>query len=323
MDPLLLVIVTFGLTFVVTASLAQGFSITPDVLKGALRGHGQLNVMLLISNFIVLPTLLLGLTSLLPFENQVKMGIVVLSITAGSPFIPWLVAQGKGDLRYSVAVSFCLLIATLLVVPWALPLLLNLLDTGASPSVWTVAWPLLLFIVLPLVVGIVCRARYPRVVQQVAPWLGPVSATFLLVHVSLYIGYSWDELITVAGDAQLLFLLVFPLAGMLVGYVLSPPYVLSPVPAAHPQRGHKIVSEVAVAEQNTSVVICCLLVPLGNYLVAGDYGLLGAITTMVVVMIVMLEVGKRVHALQPAPTSTRPAQPVPEAATKPAGAAAG
>src|SRR5262245_31998717 len=132
MDPLLLVIVTFGVIFVVTASLAQGMSITGQALRASLSAHRQLNVMLLVSNFILMPALLVGLASVVPFDPQVKTGIVVLAVTAGTPFIPWLVAQGKGDLGYSVAVAFVLLIATLLVLPWALPLLLDLLDTGAS-----------------------------------------------------------------------------------------------------------------------------------------------------------------------------------------------
>lgn len=310
MDPLLLVIVTFGLIFVVTASLGQGFSVTGETLRAALSAHRQLNVMLLISNFILMPALLVGLGSLLPFNAQVKMGIVVLAITAGAPFIPWLVAQGKGDVGYSVAVSFVLLLVTLLVVPWALPLLLRALDTGATPSVWLVAWPLLLFILLPLVVGIVCRARYPQVVAQVAPWLGPVSLTFLVVHISLYIGYSWDQMLSIAGDWQLVFLVVFPTAGLLVGYLLSPPYVLSPVPAAHPQRAAKIVSAVAVAQQNTGAVICCLIVPLGEYLVAGDYALLGALLTIVVVLVVMLEVARHHTVVVPAaaPSASAPAE---------------
>jgi BASS family bile acid:Na+ symporter len=293
MDPLLLVIVTFGVIFVVCASLAQGFSVTAAGVRATLRAHSQLSIMLLISNFILVPALLIGLASLVPFHAQVKMAIILLAITAGSPFIPWLVAQGKGDVGYGAVASLELLVATLLVLPWALPLLLDTLHTGASISPWTVTWPLLLFIVVPLLIGMLCRARYPHAVADVAPWLGPLSVTFLLVHVSLYIGYSWSELLSIAGDAQLLFILVFPLGGMLVGYLLSPPYVLSPVPAAHPQRGTKIVSAVAVAQQNTGAVICCLIVPLGKYVVAGDYALLGCIVTIVVVLVGMLEVGKR------------------------------
>jgi bile acid:Na+ symporter, BASS family len=293
MSPLLVVIVTFGLIFVVTASLGQGFSIAPESVKEALRGHGQLNVMLLISNFIVMPALLIGLASLIDFNPQVKMAIIVLAITAGSPFIPWLVVRGKGDLGYSVAVSLGLTLVTLVVTPLALPPLLRALHTGASPSVWRVAWPLLLFILMPLVVGMICRARYPELVAEVGPWLGPLSVTFLLVHICLYIGYSWSDFLSLAGYGQLAFACVFPLAGLLIGYLLSPPYVLSPVPAAHPQRGAKIVSSVSVAQQNTGAVICCAIFPLGPFLVAGDYLLLGALLTIVVVLFFMLELGVR------------------------------
>ena len=95
MSPLLVVIVTVGLIFVVTASLGQGFSIAPESVKEALGAHRQLGVMLLISNFIVLPVLMIGLASLIDFNPQVKMAIVVLAITAGSPFIPGSSSKGR------------------------------------------------------------------------------------------------------------------------------------------------------------------------------------------------------------------------------------
>jgi BASS family bile acid:Na+ symporter len=317
MDPLLIVIVTFGLIFVVTASLAQGFNMTTESFKRTTRGHTQLNVTLLLGNFILLPALMIGLASLMNFNPQVKMGIIVLSITAGAPFIPWLVAQGKGDVLYSVAASFGLLIVTLAVVPFALPPLLHLLDTKASPSDWLVAWPMLLFILAPLVIGMICRARYPALVAEVGPWLGPISLTFLVIHICLYLGYSWSDFQTLAGYGQIPFALAFPFVGLLIGYVLSPPYVLSPLPAAHPQRALKVVATVAVAQQNTGAVICCLIFPLGPYLIAGDFALLGAILTIVVVFVTMLEVGKaaakRSAVPAPAPTTVAPT-PVPSAA---------
>ena len=205
---------------------------------------------------------------------------------------------------------------TIVVLPLAMPPLLRVLDTGATPSVWTVAWPLLLFILLPLVVGMICRARYPEIVAEVGPWLGPLSITFLAVHISLYIGYSWHDFLSLTGGGDLVFALALPLAGLLIGYLLSPPYVLSPVPPAHPRRGAKIVSSVAVAQQNTGAVICCLIFPLGEYVVAGDYALLGAGGTIIVVLAVMLELGKRFMAKQAtatAPGVQAPVSPTAEA----------
>jgi len=293
MDPLLIVIISFGLIFVVTSSLGNGLSITTQSVSEPLKAHKQLNVMLLLSNFIVLPVLLIGLAAMLPFAPQVKMAICALALSAGAPFIPWLVSLAHGDLGYSASAVILLTLGTFIVLPLALPVVLNLLGTGATPSTWLVLWPMLLFMALPLAIGMFIRARYPKLAMELGPYLGPISITFLVVHIILFLGYSWSDVTSLVGGGVLAFALVFPLAGMLIGYLLSPPYALSAVPAADPQRGTKIVSVVAVAQQNTGAAICCAIFPLGVYTTAGDMILVGAITTIVVVMMTMAELGKR------------------------------
>jgi BASS family bile acid:Na+ symporter len=204
-----------------------------------------------------------------------------------------------------------LLVATLIITPFAIPFLLQLLGTGATPTPWDVAWPMLVFVAVPLVLGVVARALYPEFVAEVGPWLGPLSVTFLLVHILLFLGYTWSDFLSLAGNGQLAFILVFPLAGMLIGYLLSPPYVLSPLPAAHPQRATKVVSAVAVAEQNTCAVICTAIFPLGAFTVAGDYLLVGALLTIVVVLVIALELGKRAARAVPAAAAAPAASPAP------------
>jgi BASS family bile acid:Na+ symporter len=302
MEPLLIVIITFGLIFVVTASLGNGLSITMQSVLGPMREHKQLNVMLLISNFIVLPALIIGLTAIVPFEPQVKMAFAALALSAGAPFIPWLVL---------------LTLATFIVLPLALPVVLSLLGTGATPSAWLVLWPMLLFMLLPLVVGMFIRARYVSLAQQIGPYLGPLSITFLVVHIALFLGYTCQDFISLAGGGVIAFTIVLlPLAGMLIGYLLSPPYVLSPVPAANPHRGTKIVSAVAVAQQNTGAAICCAIFALGEYTVAGDMILVGAITTIIIVMLAMAELGRGVEKKQGVAATPVPVGPVAQAAKK-------
>ena len=220
-------------------------------------------------------------------------------------FIPWLVSLGKGDLPYSASTVIFLTVGTFIVLPLALPPLLNLLGTGATPSYWDVLWPLLLFMALPLAVGMFIRSRYAQLTMTIGQYLGPLSITFLVVHIALFIAYTWTDVVSLIGGGVIAFAFVFPFAGMLVGYLLSPPYALSPVRPADPQRGTKMVSIVAVAQQNTGAVICCAIFPLGAYTVAGDFLLVGAIITIVVVMFVMAELGKRLErpeALQAAAT---------------------
>jgi predicted Na+-dependent transporter len=312
MDPLLVVIITFGLVFVVTAALGNGLSITIPSFSAPLKAHSQLSVMLMLSNFFVLPTLLIGLAAILPFEPQVKMAIIALALSAGAPFIPWLVSLAKGDLAFAGSSVLLLTLGTFIVLPLALPLFLNMLGTGAAPSPWLVLWPMLLFMGLPLAVGMFIRARYLKLAMEIGPYLGPISITFLVVHICLFLGYTWSDVVSLAGGGVLAFALVFPLAGMLIGYLLSPPYVLSPVRPADPQRGTKIVSVVAVAQQNTGAAICCAIFPLGAYTIAGDFILVGAITTIIVVLFTMAELGARYEKHQAA--ATPPASPVAQTA---------
>ena len=186
---------------------------------------------MLISTFVIVPALLIGVASVLPFADEVMMAIVVLALCGGAPFVPWIVSLAKGNLPYSVAASTMLLVATIIVLPLAMPPLLKALDTGANVSVWHVAWPmLLLFILLPFAIGIVIRARSLSLTMALGAWLSPLSITFLLVHVVLYVSFAWDSFEEIAGYGQMAYTLAFPIVGLVVGYLLSPPYILSPIP---------------------------------------------------------------------------------------------
>ena len=299
MDPLLVVIISFGLIFVVTASLGNGLAITVDTIRASLAGHSQLNVMLILSNFIVIPALVIGLVAVMPFDSQIKMAFAALALSAGAPFIPWLVSLAKGNLPYSGGVVIVLTIGTFIVLPLVLPFALTALGTGATPSIWLLLWPMLLFMLVPLLVGMVIRSRYPELAAQIGPYIGPISITALVVHVTLFLGYTWDDFLSLGGTGAFAFSFALPVIGMLVGFLLSPPYVLSPVKPADPHRGSKIVSMVAVAQQNTGAVICTAIFGLGAFTVAGVTMLVGAIVTIVVVMLTMAELGHRYAKAHP------------------------
>lgn len=72
---------------------------------------------------------------------------------------------------------------------------------------------MLLFMLLPLVVGMFIRACYVNLAMQIGAYLGPISITFLFVHICLFLGYTWKDVVSLAGGGVLAFALVFPLAG--------------------------------------------------------------------------------------------------------------
>ena len=217
------------------------------------------------------------------------MAIVVLALCGGAPFVPVRRGPGKGKSPLQRRAPSMLLVATIIVLPLAVPPLVRALDTGADVSVWHVAWPMLLFMLLPFVIGIVIRARSLSLTMALGQWLGPVALTFLLVHITLYLSYAWDSFEEIAGYGQMAYSLAFPIVGLVIGYLLCPPYILSPVPAAHKQRGTKVVSMAGVALQNTGAVICCAIFAFGRYEDAGSMMLVGAIVTIIVVFPVMAD----------------------------------
>jgi predicted Na+-dependent transporter len=181
---------------------------------------------------------------------------------------------------------------------------------------------MLLFMLVPLVAGVIIRNRYPQLAMQIGAYLGPISITALTVHITLFLGYTWDDFLSLGGTGAFAFSFALPLIGMLIGFLLSPPYALSPMKPADPQRGTKIVSAVAVAQQNTGAVICTAIFGLGAYTVAGVTMLVGAIVTIIVVMFTMAEIGRHFEKSHPVEQATpQPAAPatVPAATVAKAG----
>ena len=122
MDPLLIVIISFGLIFVVTASLGNGLSITLESVRGPLQAHKQLNVMLVIEQTsIVLPVFYRTGSHAPSLERQSQDGDYCFRLERGAPFIPWLVSLAKGDLAYSSSAVILVTLGTFVVLRLALP----------------------------------------------------------------------------------------------------------------------------------------------------------------------------------------------------------
>jgi bile acid:Na+ symporter, BASS family len=299
MDPiLLLVIVTFGLIFVILSSLCNGLSNTPKSIKKPLSEHRGGDILLVVGNFIVIPALIIGLVAIVPFDPQIKAAFCVLALTAGAPFVPLMVKIGKGDIAYAVGAVMLLTIVTFIVLPLGLPLLLNALGTNITISTWIVAWPLILFMIIPLLAGLYIRGRNPELAATGVQHLAPISLVALLVHVTLYAAAFLGDLISLGGTGAIALMIAFPIIAMVIGVVLKSPEK-SPASLV---RGLKLVSAVAMAQRNTGACICTLIFALGAYAVTGVTVLLSSIITIMVVIIAMSEVGARYTKKQEAAT---------------------
>jgi BASS family bile acid:Na+ symporter len=177
---------SWGVTgFVATSMLNVGLTQKPSRLLEHLGNRAFLVRMVLI-NLVVVPALMIAATSVVALEPVYAAGLLLFSLTAGAPFLIKLANTSENDIALAATVLLVLMVATVVVLPVALPLVIERLsvDTGA------VVGSLLRQMILPLVVGMVAVQFAEDLVAVVQPWVARISniALYVLI-VAIIIGY--------------------------------------------------------------------------------------------------------------------------------------
>ena len=177
---------SWGVTvFVVTSMLNAGLTQKPSRLLEHLGNRAFLLRMLVI-NLVVVPALMIAATSVVALEPVYAAGLLLFSLTAGAPFLIKLANTSDADIALAATVLLVLMVATVVVLPVALPLVVEGLtvDTGA------VVGSLLRQMILPLVVGMVALQLAEDLAAVVQPWVARISNVALYVLIiAITVGY--------------------------------------------------------------------------------------------------------------------------------------
>src|SRR6478609_8183278 len=162
----------FGLLFVILNSFGLGLRIEVGKLLAEAFAHWKIAVWALVINFVIIPLVFIGylLTIASSIPGEIKVGFCVAALCAGMPFAPLLARVAKADVSVSTTLLVVLTVATIVALPIGLPLAIDAVDAQLKTSVWDVAWPLLLFLLLPLVLGCAFRVGWPDLTEELAQW---------------------------------------------------------------------------------------------------------------------------------------------------------
>ena len=119
------------LVFVVSGMLAMGLSLTIKQIVAPLR-NARLIILALVANFVLVPILAYLIVLLLPLEQGLARGLILVSTAAGAPFLPKLAQAAKGNMAFAVGLMVLLMVVTILYMPIVLPLLLPGVEVSAS-----------------------------------------------------------------------------------------------------------------------------------------------------------------------------------------------
>ena len=143
------------------------------------------------------------------------IALFLLSGAAGAPFLPKLVATARGDVASAVALMALLTVGTILFMPFALPLIIP----GMQANAWSIAQPLLLLILLPLIIGMVIKNRAAGFAARLAPGLTRIANASLVLLFLLLLGFNFSALLGVVGSGAILAAILYVVGLFAVAWI--------------------------------------------------------------------------------------------------------
>jgi predicted Na+-dependent transporter len=206
------------LLFVVSSMLAMGLSLTVSQIVAPLR-NARLVVAALLCNFVLVPLLAYAITLLIPLDEPLRIGLLLLATAAGAPFLPKLAQFAHGNLAFSVGLMVLLMVVTIVYMPLVLPLLLP----GVSVDPLAIAGSLVLTMLLPLGVALLVRARWPEPAHSLQPTLAQVSNLALVLLLVATVLANFQSIVGVIGTGGIVASLILIAGALLCGVLLGGP----------------------------------------------------------------------------------------------------
>lgn len=167
--------------------------------------------------WIVCPAIAVLLLRLVPLDPGYATGLLLLALAPCAPFAPAMAQIARGDPAYMAAFVLLSAASTVVMMPIAAPLLID----GLSPDPVALARPLVLFVLLPLIVGMAVRARSAAAADRVRPLVAVVTSfaggALLVVTGVLHAGSVLGAIGSYAIATQVLFFAAVTAAAHLFG----------------------------------------------------------------------------------------------------------
>jgi BASS family bile acid:Na+ symporter len=200
--------------------LEVGLRLEVSEALAALR-HVRFVVVSLLWCFVLGPALAVLLTKIVPLAEPYALGLVFLGLAPCSPAIPIMVRKAGGSLAYMSAFMLLAFAGTVALMPFMVPLLAK----GFAADPWTIARPLLFFIAMPLVFGIVVRRAAETLAEKAAPIVKKVTGLNTIILCAILLRLYWGEIIGAVGayaiGTQVLYYALLACASYLLAFGLS------------------------------------------------------------------------------------------------------
>jgi BASS family bile acid:Na+ symporter len=204
--------------FAISTMLGMGMGLTVAQIAAPLRNLRFIGVALGL-NFILVPAAAWLIATVLGLEDDIRIGLILVASVAGAPMIPKLVTIAKGDGASAVALVSLLVVATVVLAPLALPLLLPGVSVDPGAIAFALAWQM----ILPLAIGVFVRERYPAEADSYRDEVASISNFSLVLLLLTSAGQNLPELLGLFGSGGIIATVLLIAVAITGGYLLAVP----------------------------------------------------------------------------------------------------
>ena len=165
--------------FILSSMFLTGLMVTVGDLLAPLHNRRLLGFALF-ANFIVVPLIAIALIILVPMNQELAAGLLLVGIAAGAPSTAKVAQFTGGNVARAISLTIILTIITVILTPFLVPFILE----GAQAHPLSVMANLVVMILIPLVLGIFIRSRSEPLAARIRPimdWASNISIAVIFL----------------------------------------------------------------------------------------------------------------------------------------------
>lgn len=232
-----------GMLLIASIMLQAGSETSAEGIVTALRQR-SLMTRAIVLNIVIVPLLALVFCRLLRVEDGVTTGILLMAMSAGVPFLPLAGGRAKGGhLRFAVGLVFVFALICVVTAPVTAKLLLPAGYAAQLPLLRFLT-TLVLFQLLPLVIGLLVRRSSVRIAETVAKVTGIAAGVFLIAIIVLVTAKLGPSFAALFGTRGMLAIVLLVAVSMILGWL-----------AGGPDRGNRVTLAIGTGLRNPGLAM--------------------------------------------------------------------
>jgi len=183
-------------------------------------GSVRLVMLTLLWGWVVGPAFALLLTKVLPLSEPHALGLLIFSLAPVAPMVSLLARRARSDMDFTAALVPLAMVATVVLLPVLTPWLMK----GLTLNAWSLAKPLLLLVLLPLIVCVAIKVYAAPVAAKLFPAVKRLAGISTLLCLGFIVVFHFRDFVRTLGSyaigAEVLFLLAIALVSYRIGFGL-------------------------------------------------------------------------------------------------------